>query len=128
MPLTAEEITAKLDELQRQYEREIDQVFVKLNSEIDKLQVEPTEGPQEIPSSGSRLGPAPSKDPMEREPTEEPEEEEPAEAPKEKFKVPGHWKAPSWRDTWRYRGLKGLASRIWRGSDPEEDVMALRKS
>lgn len=37
-----------------------------------------------------------------------------------------NWKTPKWIDTWRYQGLTGLGSRLFRGTDPKKDNMAWR--
>jgi hypothetical protein len=117
---TKAELQKKFDALQQDYQQKLDDIFSTLYDRLEELE------PQMQPTAATEPQPAPVTPPSTPEPQPEPKPQ-PRQAPIEPqqpvLATPSKkWKLPTWRDTWRYQGLKGLASRVWRGTNPEQDA------
>lgn len=110
MPLpTKAELQSKFDDLQQDYKTKLDDIFDRLYKRLEEIESLTPSAPV-MPPTPSAAQAAPRA----------PETSQAPQAPIPASVSPSSRKVPRWRDTWTYQGLKGLASRVWRGTNPQD--------
>ena len=120
---TKAELQSKFDALQQDYKTKLDDIFDRLYKRLDDIEsVAPQAPTTPVEPAVAAAASTPPQSP------EMPKATTP-EAPAASTQAPpvsaapvarSQGKPPRWRDTWTYQGLKGLASRVWRGTNPED--------